>query len=362
MTVRGTVEGRNLHVTLQTAGARSEENIRLKERPVLDPAIVPAIFREGLTVGKSYTLSVFDPSTLGSQKMTLEVVGKEKIAVMNKEVEAIRIKGSAGGNTLSFRVTDKGEVLREESPAGFVLLAEGRQEAIRGLSSSPDITDSSAVPFNMRLPDNTRYLEVRLSGINLQDFDIDGGRQRLRGNILEITRENLKDEAGGRREKTGSGSKYLRSTMFLQSTDPAVVAAAKKIVKDETDRIRAARLIWSWVYRNLRKEPSITVPLATEVLKSMKGDCNEHTVLYVALARAAGIPARIALGLVYENGSFYYHAWPEIYAKKWIAVDPTLGQFPADAAHIRLITGDFDQQARIAAAIGRIKIEGLEYR
>jgi transglutaminase-like putative cysteine protease len=73
------------------------------------------------------------------------------------------------------------------------------------------------------------------------------------------------------------------------------------------------------------------VPVAAEVLRRMSGDCNEHTALYVALARAAGIPSRVALGLVYEDGFFCYHAWPEIYAGRWIAVDPTLGQFPADA-------------------------------
>jgi hypothetical protein len=362
ITVYGTVEGRNLHVTLQTAGTGSEEDIVLKNKPVLDPAIVPDMFREGLIVGKKYTLSVFDPSTLGRQEMTLEVVGKEKIPVMNKEVEAIRIKGSAGSNTLSLWITDKGEILKEESPMGFVLVAESREEAIRGLSPSADITGHSAVPFNMRLPDNTRYLSVRLSGINLKDFDIDGGRQSLRGNTVQIRREDIEEVAGEPRHKGEAQSEYLRDTMFIQSKDPAIVATARRIVKGETDSLKAAGLICSWVYRNLRKEPSITVPVATEVLRSMRGDCNEHTVLYVALARAAGIPSRIALGLVYANGFFYYHAWPEIYAEGWIAVDPTFGQFPADAAHIRLITGDFDKQARIAEAIGKIKIEGIEYR
>jgi hypothetical protein len=70
----------------------------------------------------------------------------------------------------------------------------------------------------------------------------------------------------------------------------------------------------------------------------------------------------MALGLVYEDGKFYYHAWPEIFAGGWIAVDPTLGQFPADAAHIRLITGDIEKQAGLAKVIGKIRIEGLDYR
>jgi hypothetical protein len=361
MTARGTVEGRNLHVSIDTAGTRSEANISLKERPVLDLAIVPGMFRDGLAVGKRYAMSVFDPSTLGREEMSLEVVGRERITVMDKDIDTIKITGSAGSGTLSLWVTDTGEILREESPLGFVLVAERSEEAMKGLSSAPDITGRIAVSFNMKLPDNVRYLRVKLSGIDLRDFDINGGRQSLNGDLLEVRQEDLKERAGVRRGGTGPESEYLRDTIFIQSKNPAIIAAAKAIVKNEQDRIRAGRLICSWVYRNVRKEPSITVPVAAEVLKTMRGDCNEHTTLYVALARAAGIPSRIALGLVYRNGFFYYHAWPEIYAKGWVAVDPTFGQFPADAAHIRLITGDFDKQARIAAAIGKIKVEGLEY-
>ena len=102
--------------------------------------------------------------------------------------------------------------------------------------------------------------------------------------------------------------------------------------------------------------------MATDVLRTKKGDCNEHATLFTALARAAGIPAKIAVGLTYKDGFFYYHAWSEIFAGQWIAVDPTLGQFPADAGHIRLITGDLDRQVQVLPVINKIRIEGLEYR
>jgi transglutaminase-like putative cysteine protease len=133
-------------------------------------------------------------------------------------------------------------------------------------------------------------------------------------------------------------------------------------VKDEKDPLVAARLIHEWVYKNIEKVPTVTLPVATDVLKTKKGDCNEHTTLFTALARAAGIPSKIAVGLTYKDGFFYYHAWPEFNAEKWIAADPTLGQFPADASHIRLVTGDLDRQIQILPVINKIRIEGLEYR
>ncbi len=80
------------------------------------------------------------------------------------------------------------------------------------------------------------------------------------------------------------------------------------------------------------------------------------------MARAVGMPSRIAVGLAFVRGAFYYHAWPEIYIDEgaargfWLPVDPTFNQFPADATHFRLARGGLDKQAAIIPLIGRIKI------
>jgi hypothetical protein len=116
------------------------------------------------------------------------------------------------------------------------------------------------------------------------------------------------------------------------------------------------------VHDSLRKEATFSVPNAVEVLRTRVGDCNEHTQLYVALARTAGIPARIATGLAYVNGKFYYHAWPEVYLRGWVGVDPTFGEFPADAAHLRFVIGGLARQAELFRLIGNLKIQVIEAR
>ena len=86
------------------------------------------------------------------------------------------------------------------------------------------------------------------------------------------------------------------------------------------------------------------------------------------MARSIGIPARIAVGLAYSRGAFYYHAWPEVYLEEgprrglWLPADPTFNQFPADATHLRLMRGGLDRQAAILPLIGHLKISiiGLE--
>jgi hypothetical protein len=62
---------------------------------------------------------------------------------------------------------------------------------------------------------------------------------------------------------------------------------------------------------------------------------------------------------VYIDGKFYYHAWPEIRLRDWVAVDPTLGQFPADAGHLRFVSGGLDRQADLLGLLGRLTIDVL---
>ena len=130
-------------------------------------------------------------------------------------------------------------------------------------------------------------------------------------------------------------------------------------------RARAERLMRE-VNQLVEKKPTVSLPSALEVLRTKVGDCNEHTVLFVALARAQGIPARINVGLVYVRGAFYYHAWPEVYLDEgngrgmWLPVDPTFNQFPADATHVRLARGGLDQQTAILPLIGRVKMTVLQ--
>ena len=89
--------------------------------------------------------------------------------------------------------------------------------------------------------------------------------------------------------------------------------------------------------------------------------------------------ARIAVGLVYIHGAFYYHAWPEVYIQEglgtrdqglegrraqglglWLPVDPTLNEFPADATHLRLARGGLDKQTAILPLIGRLTMDVLD--
>ncbi len=75
---------------------------------------------------------------------------------------------------------------------------------------------------------------------------------------------------------------------------------------------------------------------AADVARARKGDCKEHAIYLAALARARGIPARVAIGMVYLNGAFGGHMWTEVYIDgRWIPLDATLGSGGIGAAHLK---------------------------
>ena len=156
----------------------------------------------------------------------------------------------------------------------------------------------------------------------------------------------------------------LQPEPLIQSDDPRIRQAAERAARWRFswrhEPTEVARRLNRFVFDLLEKSVTFSVPSAVQVLESRQGDCNEHTVLYVALARSLGLPTRTAVGLVYVDGAFFYHAWPEVWLDQWVAMDPTFGQYPADAAHIRFVIGGLAQQVEIVRLIGRLNIEVLQ--
>src|SRR5207247_9790537 len=120
-----------------------------------------------------------------------------------------------------------------------------------------------------------------------------------------------------------------------QTSHPSIRALAQQITAGEKDARQAALRIKDWVFKEIEKEPTVSIPNALEVLRTKRGDCNEHTVLFNALARATGIPAKTAVGIVYLDGAFYYHAWSEVWLGEWISLYSVLNHFHADLLRIR---------------------------
>jgi hypothetical protein len=359
---RGVVNDNKLMLELDSAGNRSSREITLSQAPYLLASLKPYVVTQQLQTGKKFHFSTFDPSTLSQQITTIIIEGREQTRIGNRLEPAIKMRQSFGGISVLSWVDVHGRTLKEESPAGMSMIRQSQQEAktLPSRSVRLDMIAQAAIPVANPIANAKPLsaLQLKLGGVDLANFALDGGRQKLTGGHLEITREDLTKLGVIAIPVTEPRlQSFLQPTAFMQSDHPSIRTLARRIVGTEATAMKAAAKLKDWVYRELVKEPTVSIPNALEVLRARKGDCNEHTVLFNALARAAGIPAKTVVGVVYLRGAFYYHAWSEIWLGKWVTLDSVLDQFPADVSHVKFIEGEIDRQIDILPLIGNLKIE-----
>ncbi len=387
----GRVIGDSVIVYAITAGAgqtADSQRVRIAG-PVLLPTLVPlaVALGEDPSVGKSYVLPVFDPTTMAPKQARIAVRAETTFVVNDSSVldsTTKRWRGVTPDTLKAWRLETEGTTgtggwvdaqgrLVETHQMGFRLIRRPYEVAYENwrmaspdsggpVTADRDVLETTAIAAHVTATRRLPRLEVRLLGADLTGYDLNGGRQTLRGDTLTIVRENPDSLSpryfmGVRRPPDVLAA--LRPEPLVESNNREIRRLAARLRGTERDPRVVAERINRWVYDSLKPRITFGVPDALAVLHARSGDCNEHTQLYLALARAAGIPARAAAGLTYVNGKFYYHAWPEVWLGRWVAVDPTFDEFPADAAHLRFVVGGLARQAELVHLIGALRIQVL---
>jgi hypothetical protein len=358
--VRGTVEASTLVLRMTSGTDTTEQRITLSE-PIFLPTSARAHLRSGgLQPGASLTLRVFDPSAMEHQPLTMRVIGREHISLDGADVETWKIHETFRGMETTVWLDDAGHTLREAGPLDMTVQREDAKRALgEGWGAAAfDLMRAIAVPAKpIGDPRHLAHLTARIDGLGELSIPTDG-RQSLREGILRIDREVPRAATYTLPYDGDEWRAELAATPFLQTDHPRVAAAAREAVGGETNPLRAADRLREWVYSELDKRPLASIPNAVQVLEMRAGDCNEHAVLFAALARAAGLPARVVAGVVYANGSFLYHAWDEVWlGSGWLSVDPAFDQMPADATHVKLIEGGPETHAALVSVIGKLSID-----
>ncbi|MEJ2536695.1 MAG: transglutaminase domain-containing protein [Calditrichia bacterium] len=126
---------------------------------------------------------------------------------------------------------------------------------------------------------------------------------------------------------TANGSKYMIQDDYIKNL-------AKKIEGDEVNPYWVAHKIFDFVRENLEYKLEGGWNVAPVVLKRGTGSCSEYTFSYIALCRAAGLPARYVGSIVVRGDDAslddVFHRWPEVYLPNygWIPIDPQGGDKP----------------------------------
>ncbi|HEY0065193.1 MAG TPA: transglutaminase-like domain-containing protein [Telluria sp.] len=134
--------------------------------------------------------------------------------------------------------------------------------------------------------------------------------------VVTVTAEVQLGAAPAAQAAAGPGKGWQGAERYIESDAPAIVALAATLRRPQA--VDSARAIYDWVRANLQYAGYVADDHgALDALSSGRGDCTEYANLVVALARAAGLPARMVGGYVLDRDSAPrpsdYHNWAEVY-------------------------------------------------
>jgi len=278
-------------------------------------------------------------------------------------------------------VDQSGDVLKSQIDMGqpIVTCRASREEALEQTGSAQvDLIEDMSVRIDPppRDPHEARWVRYR---VELTDGDPgrtfpSGGSQtvrRLDAHTAEITVRAVRPATATPAAPDPRPTDADRApNSLVQSDNAAVVQMAHDAVAGEQDPWRRAVLLERRVHEAISvKDYARAFSSAVEALESRQGDCTEHAVLLAALARAVGLPARVAVGLLYveTDNTMGFHMWTEIFIDgKWIPMDATLSQGGIGAGHLKLLHSSLKDASScdllwpLAKVLGQTKIQIVE--
>ncbi len=355
-----------------TVGGEDKEHVLPKPKESLRDSVKHSLWiQEKPKIGDSLDFSVFEPmyqQEITGKSFILEEEERLFEGILTKVYKVKTTLDVMGIDSVSY-VTADGVTL-EDVVAGIIVMRLESEEQAKDVQYSNDVIVSNAAMVDSPIedPHGRSSLHLELKGPLNESHLFNDERQFIEAvgdsfNFVanQISLEQTEIPALPITDETVT--EWLKPTTYIQSDHPKIVEKAKEIMGDTTDAFEASEKLCHWVDDNMRSTFSARLTNALEVIESLEGDCTEHSVLFIALARAAGLPAREVAGLIYVQGAqpgFYFHQWAKVWVGKWIDVDPTFNQPLADVTHIKLAEGDLMQQARLIPIIGRLSITVIE--
>ena len=368
--VEGIVKGNKLMLTAYSQGIPHTQTIELKERPYLPTAIEVVIKKKNMKPGDEVTIPYFDPTTQSSTEAKIKIFDKEKVTVLNKEYYGLRVEINVMGLSEMVWFDDDFKLIKRASPAlGMEMIPLAKHEALADIKPADafDLLSFFSVKPDKPLgnTEDLAYLKLELKEITIGGLDLEDDYQKLIStepivvefNLARIT--ELPDLIAPIKEQ----AEFLKPSLYIQCENQEIIDKAIEIAGTEKDAKNIVARLVTGVYNMLEKNPTASLPSAIDVLRTKEGDCNEHSVLFAALARARGIPTKIYVGLVSLQGSaYFYHAWCAVWLGKWVPVDPTFNQFPADVGHLKMKEGEVSEWANVLKVVGKLQIGVLDSR
>ncbi len=370
MIVKGEAFASGIKSVVDYAGHKKEKLLKNKEA-VYPPMVMNLIpLFKGAEPGKVYRVSMLDPEAVKIKKVEITVVGPEKAGSMN----VLHIRNDLYPVDNDIWVDYQGNTIKESVRDGWIVTQSEDEKVIRkfiaesALEKKDFIMDFSraGIGGTIAKPSEVRKMVVELSGLP-SDLRIPTGSAQIAEKIEErkmiVTVDNSLLGSKAAALSNADRTNYLKQAGQLPPDNPALLAKKAEIVGKEENPEKVIEKLAFWVAAHV-KDTATASESPLDTIHKGEGDCLAHARLYAALARAAGIPTKIELGLAYiRDRGFLYHCWAESYSDRWLPVDPTSGEVPANATHMKLVEGDTPEDlAALSEFVGKIKTKLLEYK
>jgi len=292
---------------------------------------------------ESYNVTLKVPESFGplmyvSPKPTrYELRATSYELVFSKDQIEVGGASAAFGEYQLFSFTLKYHLQNQKTLAGIAMIA-----------LPPDILGRQEIIFENLKP-TPQKIYTDEDGNYLADYQLSGGQKldvEFKG-LAKIFNQPINASEGGSFAKipTSLVEKYTKQQPFWEVDHPEIQNQAKTIVDRRKTVAENASSIYDFVSQRLtyNKEAAASYADRTGAVKALNEPkdvvCMGFTDLFIALARAAGIPARELDGYAYTSdnvlkplsiefrGTDVLHAWPEFYDPHfgWVAIDPTWG-------------------------------------
>ena len=339
-------------------GVKTSKNIKFKDK-ILFPYAIDNLYR--YSDNKIVNYATIEPGLdLRTIKIKTENQGQENLSAdgLNHNYSKYKVSINILPGITSYEWRDRdGQVVKEVTSLFKIEQVRVNKNEIKDISGDFDVFSGSLIPVDKTLTDldsiDQISYKMTVSDDSAANLFLQDERQKitqLNSNIVYLKINSQKPETQNYVypiEKKGF-EEYLKSGPFIMPHSDKISGIAKTLSAGETDAYVISKKMENWVYNNItNKNYSLNFANAVQVLETKSGDCTEHAVLLASLLRAAGIPSKVVVGLIYTDipqSSFGYHMWTKAYIgenelskekqsssfntpalqNKWIDLDATL--------------------------------------
>ncbi len=300
---------------------------------------------------KHFEVNIFDPTGLitagvpGSiQKLQVDITATEK--------DKVQATITNGITTQEYYVSQQEAAIEEikcveQNLRAFATTA-GDAKNITSVSENSFGYQTNSVFQNVHGQGIIKaHIQLTWKNLPFDKFCFEDNRQKLTKQISdnndhEIILEFTKAKPPSAITKVPINNKefgmFLKDSSYIKPDDPAIWRQLVDIIGDEKNAYVVAGEIIKWTAGNIKF--TLTAPLLSgpEVLEKKAGHCAHYAILFASLARAAGIPTKVVVGLVNIEANPHIwapHMWNEVWVGEWVAVDPTRGEFITGPSHIK---------------------------